>query len=476
MRLHHLLLAVAATLACTLLASALEFQPIGYEAIGMGGAGVASAKGSMAGYYNPALLARSRHTTEVNLAFGLGLKEYNLLANAQQLSDLDLTNTVDHMANAIDFTTGQVSNSITPTDRKNIKEIQAVWKSIGTNNGIDVSPAVALGVQVLNVGVGIFTTGNATMVMHLNPNQNQLVFSNDQTIAGTTYKIYLKYDPDTNTYSYNALNGAASVNLGTALGANNIPFAGTITYDPSLTEAYYTANAIEAASDSSSIDIRGLVLNEIPVSYARNIAIPKAFGALAVGGSLKLMNGITYSGTLDVDTDESDLQDALTKNSKTSMTFGADLGLLYNPPVVRNLTVGLVYKNLNTPKFDYADGTAVEVKPQMRAGLDYALWKDRLNFAADLDLTKNTGIDARESQYVCAGANFHPFSWFSLRAGVMNNMADTTLGTIGTVGLGFGLKWFQLDLAGQSSFKTTTISESKVPSYAKLNLALVSKW
>ena len=46
---------------------AAEFQPLGFEALSMGGAGVASSKGSYAAYYNPALLAVPRHKIEISI-------------------------------------------------------------------------------------------------------------------------------------------------------------------------------------------------------------------------------------------------------------------------------------------------------------------------------------------------------------------------------------------------------------------------
>ena len=48
------LVVVAAILLATPIL-AVEFQPIGFESASMGGAGVASARGSYAPYYNPAL-------------------------------------------------------------------------------------------------------------------------------------------------------------------------------------------------------------------------------------------------------------------------------------------------------------------------------------------------------------------------------------------------------------------------------------
>ena len=56
-----------------------EFKPVGFKAVGLGGAGVASTRGSLSGYYNPALLRFSDHTTELSINAGVRIREANLI-------------------------------------------------------------------------------------------------------------------------------------------------------------------------------------------------------------------------------------------------------------------------------------------------------------------------------------------------------------------------------------------------------------
>jgi hypothetical protein len=59
----------------------------------------------------------------------------------------------------------------------------------------------------------------------------------------------------------------------------------------------------------------------------------------------------------------------------------------------------------------------------------------------------------------------------------MQNLdAKDKAGIIYTAGLGFGLKWLQLDLSAQMASKTTTVEGTSYPEYAKINLALISRW
>lgn len=119
----------------------------------------------------------------------------------------------------------------------------------------------------------------------------------------------------------------------------------------------------------------------------------------------------------------------------------------------------------------------MEVEPQVRAGLAYDLLGERLTFAVDADLTKNeTFIPDYDSQYVGGGVRFQPFSWFSIRDGAMTNFAESSEGTIFTAGLGLGVKWLSIDIAGQFSNEEVVIDNNKVPRYGKVQLTLISKW
>ena len=116
------------------------------------------------------------------------------------------------------------------------------------------------------------------------------------------------------------------------------------------------------------------------------------------------------------------------------------------------------------------------MEPQFRAGLDVAL-NSQLNLAFDLDLTSNkTFITDLDTRYLGGGFNFHPASWFSMRLGAMQNLDSNNEGTVLTGGLGFGLKWFQLDIAAQVANKKGYFDGEEVPRYARANIALVSRW
>jgi hypothetical protein len=102
---------------------------------------------------------------------------------------------------------------------------------------------------------------------------------------------------------------------------------------------------------------------------------------------------------------------------------------------------------------------------------------DMLTLAFDMDLTTNkTYIPNYDARFVGGGVAFHPASWFSVRGGLMENLKESDEGLIYTAGLGFGLKWFQLDLAGEVSSKKGEYDGNQIPRYARVQLALVSKW
>ena len=65
-------------------------KPIGFKAVSMGGTGVGSSRGSLSGYYNPALLSFSDNKTEISINAGVRLRENNLVDNVDKLSDLEI--------------------------------------------------------------------------------------------------------------------------------------------------------------------------------------------------------------------------------------------------------------------------------------------------------------------------------------------------------------------------------------------------
>jgi len=423
--------------------SAGEFYSLGHQSTSMGGVGVASAKGSMAGYFNPALLTQSKTKVEVALGVGAAVRENNIGEKLDSLEKLELTDTLDHIANGIstavpiNATTLQGSNRT--EDKKNIKEATDILKTIGSKNGISIMPSAYLSTQVNEYALGIYGTGDVSATAVVDTNRLDL------SVKGDDGKYY-NYNPNNDQYS-------------------------------EITQEAYEARSLEAAigkNGTTHVNIKGLVLLEVPVSYAKAFDLDQ--GELSVGGSVKFMKGSTFVKTIDIDSGSGNEDDDLNDNKKDSSNVGLDIGLLFKPSNIDKLSIGLVAKNINSPEFDTIDGDTLKADMQLRTGLLYNV-NEKVNLAMDLDLTSNeTFIPGYESQQLGAGINYMPASWVSLRAGLMQNLANSDEGIIYSAGFGIGVEALSLDVAAQMASKSGTYDGEDVPKFAKVNVALVSRW
>jgi len=421
---------------------ALEFQPLGYESIGMGGAGVANASGSVASYYNPALLAKRRYTVEISVGAGIGIREINLVDHIDKLAnDYDLTDTIDTISH-----NAPKSHSNTQETIDNINGALNEIYALSVGNGLSIMPTAEVGFQIGNFGLAVYGLGEASARAVIDRQHLYLIFKADEKDGGGYYYYYPgkdKNDPNSDIY-------------------------GATDYDS------YKKYSLEYALDNNLtyIDLNGLAIAEVPVSYATKFDM-NGFD-LSVGASIKYIEGVTYKSIVSLGTDSNDLEDELDGGDKESSNYGLDLGILISND---NFNLGLVGKYLNSPKFKTIDGYPdEEIKPMIRGGVNFS-FGDMVDFAMDIDLTTNkTGIKGYDSQYIGGGINFRPASWFSLRMGAMRNMVADEEGTILTAGLGFGLKWIQFDIAAQASTETGTYDGNEIPRYMKVNAALISRW
>jgi len=408
---------------------AVEFQPIGFESLSMGGAGVASARGSFAVYYNPALLIKPVHGAELSLCVGVGIREVNLVDHIDNLADVGIEETFNLMEAEV---TGGVASQ---TVKNNVRIIQTELASISQKNGLQLMPTASLGIQIKRFGFGIFGVSEATGYAVIDKNHLNFIVYDENTGRYYKYEAGQYISSDRSEWESSSLQYAVENNL---------------TY----------------------LKLSGIAYLEIPIAYAHQFKTP--FGDLAVGAAVKVMPGWTFDAKIDVDTASEDIDNELKNADKRDTSWGIDLGLLFRPKV-EGLKFGIVGKNLNTPKFDTVKNNTYKIKPLVRAGMAYDIWK--ITFAMDVDLTANpTFIPNYNCRFIGGGFNFHPFSWFSLRGGVMGNVAENNEGIIFTTGLGFGLKWFQLDVACQVSSKKGHFQEHAIPRYTRIQISLVSKW
>jgi hypothetical protein len=367
------------------------------------------------------------------LGLGLGIRENNIGEQINSLSNMELNDVVDRIAN-----NAPKSGSNSPEDTKNVVDAQDILRNIGDENGVSLMPTAHLAVQYDNMAIGLYLSSEIMASANIDKTHTDLIVTDDKG-------HYFTYNPQTDEY-----------------GVSN--------------QEAYEASTLQYSLENktTSVDAKGLVLTEVPVSYAHAFDLP--MGELSVGGSLKLMHGTTYTQRLDIDSEDVTDEDSLKENQEDSENIGLDLGLLFKPTNISALKVGLVAKNLNAPSFDLARGGSIKADMQVRTGVEYALLNS-LDVAMDLDLTSNkTLINGYDSQMFGGGVNYHPLSWFALRAGAMQNLANSNEGLVYTAGLALGLQQFQLDISAQMSSNTGSYDGEDIPKYAKVNVALVSKW
>lgn len=418
--------------------SALQFQTVGYKSISMGGAGVASSSSSAASYNNPALLAKASSTVEVSLGLGTSTYDHGAGASVQALEDSGFMDALDDADEDLD--NADVDTLFAGKDV--ILDMD--------NKGVELSPHGYIGAQVYNYGFGVFTTSNLTGVARVSQEKDRFIFENEEyegiEIPGE--------------YRYQELLENGEI--------------------VESTKEEYDKHSIQSAMDNGEtyFDTIGVAIAEVPLAYGHKLETSQ--GNVYIGGAVKYMQAITYTEQLLLDGDDEEESEEV-ENDITSSNFGIDLGIAYEPNFAQNLTLAMVAKNLNSPEFDVVNGKNVVVDPMVRMGVAYNILES-LEVAADLDLTSNkTYIPNLESQMFGAGINYQPVSWFSARAGLMSNLDENDkAGMIYTLGLGLGVEQFYLDLSAQMSSNSQTIdiddTSATYPHYAKVNLAIVSRW
>jgi len=410
---------------------ALKFETLGYKSVSMGGAAVASSAGSIATYNNPALLAKTPYAVEVSLGGGLSEYDHGAGAAIARLDDIGYIDTIDKASQ--DFTT------LTPADVQNLIDGTAVITGMD-GDAVTIAPQAYLAAQIGSFGFGLFGSSDSAATAVVDQNHTRLIFENSGFYA--------------------------EINNDGSLTPSNI--------------TDYNNYSVEVAINNGDtyLDVTGVTVAELPVAYGHSFETQ--IGNVMVGGALKYMQAVTYTQKMKIDNSGSLSGTQGEKYDETSSNFGVDLGLAYQPAFAYDLTLGLVAKNLNSPKFDFYDGSTYTIDPMVRAGIAYSIF-DSLEVAADIDLTSNKTLNGDvESQMVGGGVNFEPFDSFfalSLRAGLMQNLyANDKAGLIYTAGVGIGVKWLQIDLSGQMSGNKDTVQDVSVPQYAKVNLALISRW
>ncbi|HIV49910.1 conjugal transfer protein TraF [uncultured Helicobacter sp.] len=217
-----------------------------------------------------------------------------------------------------------------------------------------------------------------------------------------------------------------------------------------------------------TFDVRGLGITEIPLGYAYSFQTP--IGDISAGLAIKLMSAsfvhssVKFGASFDSGQIENAIQDVLKMGDNKRNTFGVDLGITYAP--IKNLTIGLVGKNLNTPTFSFAD-SQIKVRPQARLGIGYEIGQ-YITIAADADLTNNDVWSLTntklQSQKMGVGIDVD-FTFFDVRAGVAKDLRQDN-GAILSAGLGFGF----IDVGFAFSTQKGQLDGKTLPQYIALQI------
>jgi hypothetical protein len=436
--------------------NAYEMKPMGFKATGLGGAGVASSRGSMATYYNPALLGMSDYTAEVSINAGIGIRENKLVDTVDRLNNLDLTNSID-VAKKITSTSYQAATDAQKKALDNIEQSIEIINKIPTANGLQLLPSISFAGQFSRYfGIGVYGSADIRASLQIDKSKLGIILRDDN---GNT----IQYDTNLKTI--------------TTLPLTNSSYE-TLSLQYALQGS--TKDVVDG-HESTYLNVSTMIQTEVPVSFA--YPIEKENGLLSFGISIKPMAVETFSKDMAIDSESNDIGDEYDKNKKTYSGLGVDLGVAYKE-YNTGLILALVGKNINSPSFKtQAEGSSkvedFKLDSFFRAGMSLPIWNDNVELAIDADLQQSdTSYKGMKSQYVGGGMEFHPASWFALRVGAMKNIATESIdeGFIYTAGLGFGLKWLQFDLSAQASQKTGTYDGNEIPKYANVNFSLISRW
>ncbi len=494
---------------CTPVLKAEQWKILGPRPMGMGGAFVAVAKGPIAQYWNPAGLAQDENVS--GLEFPIGFRaEFtgDILENANKLGDLvDKYNSIqtaqegadpidaDQMAAVVQGIA--VLSSMNKPGNGLLADVEGgatlklgkIAVSLNNFTSVGASPFI----DTINIGLGtIAGAGGVTLAGTGNPAGQYLDARNTIESAITT----IGYTDITNLIC--GVGGCAGITTPTELANALVNQAvGTLTAaqiqeaaNIMLENAALAAPVIQYLADgddnpytnnTSNLTIRGASFTELAFGYAKPLLLP----GLYVGGNFKLIFGKVGYYQFSVLQDDAGTSDALkdyTKNTKSSVRPGIDLGALLEvdkilPMIPWNLRAGLVLRNINNPKFPQSpEGKAAGESDyahngQVRGGLavnpfNFKFW----TLALDMDITNNlTPIPGYKSRQLGIGSEINVFNrpWINipLRVGILKNLSDSSSDMAYTAGFGLNFMHFLFDIGGSiSSNKVTSDEGDEIPS------------
>ncbi|MCA1932544.1 MAG: conjugal transfer protein TraF, partial [Calditerrivibrio sp.] len=262
--------------------------------------------------------------------------------------------------------------------------------------------------------------------------------------------------------SIDIINAAATQLSGTSYSSNYVAEAVNLIADS--VSASKSGKTID--NNQSAISVNGIALLEVPLTYGRPIN-----DSIALGASLKLIKGRVYQRDITIfNNNSSEIVNDLRDSYKESNNFALDFGALWMPN--NWIKVGATAKYLNSPSFDKPDGGEYKVKPQGRVGIALNPF-ETLTFALDMDVTKNdTSVNGYKSQNIGGGVEWDVLKFLALRAGAYQNLAESDIGMVYTLGLGLNMYLVRGDLSVAFSGKKNQYDGDNIPKETRIQANL----
>ena len=500
--------------------SAQSWQMVGPRAMGMGGAGVATAYGPDAQYWNPAGLAQDEDVNETGFLInaGVGLETTkNVLEGVSNLSEM--SDQYKSLKDDIDHDRAISAENISTV----FKGLNDVSKMIGKDMGALINADAGVGFKIKNFSLSVRALGTGAILPVVDTKNIQFNTGSAGLILGSPTATLSTQNQTTAQALADAIDAHNLFNplknLLNATSCNNSLELATAMIDAAasygVTEAQI-AQAIGVAIDnmggaSEIINMADSATGSYKDNETLAMADTAAFGevslgygmrvipGLKLGANFKVISGYTaQSGVMIMEEDQKieDILDKANDNKKNTTNIALDIGALVNlseitgRDILFNPQFGLTARNINGPKFDRPDlpaGTPAaiaanwrtdkyQLKPQLRAGVavNPARW---MTLAADIDITENdTMIKAIQSRQLALGAEFNLVNSqkfnLPLRVGFNKNLAEENMSPVYTAGIGFNMIHFYIELAGAISTKTVKIEDNDIPTSAGASLTL----
>ena len=508
-----------AAFSAALRADAQSWQLVGTRAMGMGGAGVATAYGVDAQYWNPAGLAQDDNDlNDTGFAVNAGAAFQATENVLESVGDLtDMADRYKNLADAIDN-----RHTVSAENLSTIFEgLDDISKLVGKDMGALVDADAGIGFKMKNFAVTARALGSMAVL--------PVVDTKNIGLAGAGAGLQLG-----STGPVGGVNQSAAERLAAAIDRHGVfdplnqLLGGGYANSQELANAFINAAAAAGGSSQQIADAVNAAVSSMggaaeiiqqaassTGSYADNQTLAMADAAtfaevslgygmqvipgLKLGANLKVIDGYTAQSGVMILSDDQDIKDIFEKaydNKKNSVNLGVDLGAQFNlsraldREILLNPQLGLTVRNINGPKFDRPSAPAdldpaiiahwntekYQLRPQVRMGAAVNPFSF-MTLAADLDLTENdTLLDGVQSRQLAVGMEINllnrPTFNIPLRLGYNKNLASSAVAPYYTAGIGLNMMHFHLELAGAISDGTTDVDGTSVPDSAAASLMI----